>query len=53
MWVPLKAISENFIEAGGGSYSGPLFIGKIFSLNFPYPKEDVSFLHHSLAMYIS
>jgi hypothetical protein len=31
MWVPLEAISENFIETGGRRSSGPLFIGKIFS----------------------
>jgi hypothetical protein len=55
MWVALAAISENFIEAGSRWSSGPLFIGKIFSLspNFPHPKEDLSFLRHSLVVDIS
>jgi hypothetical protein len=55
MWVPLEAISENFIETGRKQSSGPLFIGKILSLspNFPYPKENLNFLHRSLVADIS
>jgi hypothetical protein len=55
MWVPLDAVSENFIETGGRWSSGPLFIGKSFlpSPNFPHPKEDLSFLHRGLAGDIS
>jgi hypothetical protein len=53
MWVPLEAISDNFIETGGRWSSGPLFIGMIFSPNVPHPKEDLSFLHRSLVVDIS
>lgn len=31
MWVSLEAISESFMETGGGWSFGHLFIGKIFS----------------------
>jgi hypothetical protein len=55
MWVPLKTISENYIETGGRWSSWPLFIEKIFSLspNFSHPKEGLGFLHRSLVIDIS
>jgi hypothetical protein len=54
MWVSLEAIGENFIGAGGGWSSGPLFIGKVFSpsSNFPSPKKELTLLHRCLVVHI-
>jgi hypothetical protein len=55
IWVPLEAMSEDFIETGSRWSSGPLFIGKIFSPepNFPHAKERLSYLHRNVVVDIS
>jgi hypothetical protein len=54
MWVSLEAISENFIETGGGWLPGFLAIVSIFSpsSNFPNPKKDLALLHRCLVIHI-